>query len=141
MLITKFLCIIIFINSCGADEYEPEENYDSEENHESDENYGNKESHESDENYENEENQESDEISERHPHRTYYVVLCTVRPGAITMVSVSIVQPSINLEILYLSCTYKNLKMPRYTLLKNFAIYRFSCTIMQFYHSFAHFWL
>ena len=121
MLITKFLCIIIFINSCAAEEYEertetyPDENYDSEENHESDENYGNKESHESDENYENEENQESDEISERHPHRTYYVALCTVRPGAITMVSVSIVQPSINLEIL---CTYKNLKMPLYTLLK-----------------------
>ena len=113
----------MFINSCAAEEYEertetyPEENYDSEENHESDENYGNKESHESDENYENEENQESDEISERHPHRTYYVVLCTVRPGAITMVSVSTVQPSINLEIL---CTYKNLKMPRYTLLKFF---------------------
>ena len=74
MLITKFLCIIIFINSCGAEKYEPEENYDSEENHESDENYGNKESHESDENYENEENQESDEISERHPHRMYYLV-------------------------------------------------------------------
>ena len=49
MLITKFLCIIIFINSCAAKEYEEttepyelEENYDSKENHESDENYGNK---------------------------------------------------------------------------------------------------
>ena len=78
MLITKFLCIIIFINSCAAEEYQEitetypdEENYDSKESHESDENYGNKE------------NQESDEISERHPHCTYYVVLCTVRPGAL----------------------------------------------------------
>ena len=34
---------------------------------------------------------------------------------SITMVSVSTVQPSINLEFL---CTYKNLKMPLYTLLK-----------------------
>ena len=82
MLITKFLCIIIFINSCAAEEYEgrtetyePEENYDSEENHESEE------SHESDENHENNENHEDHRY--RHPHRMYYLVLCTVRPGPI----------------------------------------------------------
>ena len=90
MLTTKFLCIIIFINLCAAEEYEetteknePEENYDSSENHESDENYGNKENHESDENYENKGSHESDENYRlRHPHRMYYVVLCTVWPGA-----------------------------------------------------------
>ena len=110
MLITKFLCIIIFINSCGAEEYEertetyePEENYDSEENHESDENYGNKESHdESDENYENEENQESDEISERHPHRTYYVVLCTVGEFIYTC---KMIQPALFLQV-QATCTF-----------------------------------
>ena len=98
MLITKFLCIIIFINSCGAEEYEPEENYDSEENHESDEiygskenheNYGSKENHESEESHESEENRESGKNHEnkknhgnrqyRHPHRMYHLILCTVR--------------------------------------------------------------
>ena len=104
MLITKILCIIIFINSCAAEENTetyPEENYDSEENHESDENYGSKENHESDENYGSKENHESEESHEseenhesgknhenkenhedhqyRHPHRMYFLVLCTVR--------------------------------------------------------------
>ena len=100
MLITKFLCIIIFINSCAAESY-PEENYDSEENHESDEIYGSKENHESHENYGSKENHESEESHEseenresgenhenkenhedpryRHPHRMYYLILCTVR--------------------------------------------------------------
>ena len=106
MLITKFLCIIIFINSCAAEEYEertetyPEENYDSEENHESDEIYGSKENHESEENYGSKENHESEESHEseenresgknhknkknhgnrqyRHPHRMYHLILCTI---------------------------------------------------------------
>ena len=76
MLITKFLCILIFINSYAAedyeettDTYEPEEDYDSKENHESEE------SHESEENHE--------DHRYRHPHRMYYLVLCTVRPGPI----------------------------------------------------------
>ena len=77
MLTVKFLCIIIFINLCAAEEYvettenhQHEENYDSKENHESDEIYGNKENHESDENYENKKKHESDETQLRHP-RTY----------------------------------------------------------------------
>ena len=65
MLITKLLCIMIFINSCAAEEYEETtELYEPEENHESDENYRNKESHEFDENYESDERHESGESHE-----------------------------------------------------------------------------
>ena len=65
MLITKLLCIMIFINSCAAEEYEETtELYEPEENHESDENYRNKESHEFDENYESDERHESEESHE-----------------------------------------------------------------------------